>query len=472
MRDGADLTWKEMMHLLRSWRLLLLVALLPGVGFVVYQNIRWLVAETERSRTLVELNRQQVAASISWEQVERWGFYAVVPVRPSWVYDHGYWGRWGHMFHVDAGGRVRWVGRQWAYEQWGAMVEPLDFADLVVGVLALMAILFTYDAVSGERERGTWALLMTTPVSRSTVLMAKWVGRTIPIGIVTGLTWLALWVGVTVQGLIPSFSDWVLESLVVLGLAWVFVGGAALWGILTSVWARTSATSLMVAILGWLGVTWIGPRYVATWVQLIDPPAEAGTVNISVTLMDKQLEERYWRWIASEWARGGPTAVQAILADPERTEELRRMRDDTFRQTRELQQEAERQTLRYVHALRWWTLWSPVEDFRRILSHWVGTGWPDVEQAHARALDYGRRFSEWVDRLRQQARSQYAVLLDRSDPFERSRPDLSSLPRQVDMPIPWRVRWVNVWPEAIAGFTIYSMIGLLAFVRFRTDRPY
>jgi hypothetical protein len=471
VRIWADLAWKEVISLVRSWRLFLLWALVPMIGVVVYQNIRWVGDEAEWGRTLIELNRRQLAASVSWRQVEEGGFYAMVPVRPGWVYARGHWGQWGNVFHVDSGGRVRWVGRQWAHEQWGATIEPLDFTDLLTGVFALMTLLFVYDAVSGERERGTWALLMTTPVGRGTVLLAKGWGRMLPVGLVVTLTWTALFIGMIGRGLIADLGNWVIESLVVLGLAWAFLAGVTLWGLLASVWSRTSAASLTLALAGWWGVTWFSPRYAATLAQALRPPAEPGLVNVSITLSEKQLEERYWRWIAAEWARLGPAGVREKLLDPEQTAEWQQIREDTLRQTQDLLRDAERQTLRYLHLLRLLTLWSPTENFRTIVEHWVGTGWLDVEQAHGRASEYAYRFSKWVAGLRQQARHQYAILLDRPDPFERSRPDLRGLPHQVDFTVPRWDRWTDVWPEGTAWGLMSIGVGVAAFLRFRTARP-
>ena len=49
----------------------------------------------------------------------------------------------------------------------------LDWTFIIGLVMSFMAILFTYDAISGERETGTLSLLMSNSVSRATVLLAK-----------------------------------------------------------------------------------------------------------------------------------------------------------------------------------------------------------------------------------------------------------------------------------------------------------
>ena len=43
-------------------------------------------------------------------------------------------------------------------------------------VLSLVAVLLTYDAISGEREQGTLKLILSNGVPRSTILLSKCIG--------------------------------------------------------------------------------------------------------------------------------------------------------------------------------------------------------------------------------------------------------------------------------------------------------
>ena len=42
-------------------------------------------------------------------------------------------------------------------------------------VLSLMALIFAYDALAGERERGTLRLVLTNAISRGHILLAKYI---------------------------------------------------------------------------------------------------------------------------------------------------------------------------------------------------------------------------------------------------------------------------------------------------------
>ena len=61
----------------------------------------------------------------------------------------------------------------------------IDFTFIFQVVLSLFAILFTYDAINGERESGTLRLTYSCPVPRATYLLAKlagaWTGLVVPL---------------------------------------------------------------------------------------------------------------------------------------------------------------------------------------------------------------------------------------------------------------------------------------------------
>lgn len=51
-----------------------------------------------------------------------------------------------------------------------------DFVYVVNVVMSLLALLFVFDSVCGEKEQGTLKLLLSNSVPRDSVLLGKWVG--------------------------------------------------------------------------------------------------------------------------------------------------------------------------------------------------------------------------------------------------------------------------------------------------------
>ena len=68
---------------------------------------------------------------------------------------------------------------------WNIMPDytDVDWNVIVSVVLSLIAILFTFDAISSDRERGTLRLILSNSVSRGTVLISKFLAALITISI-------------------------------------------------------------------------------------------------------------------------------------------------------------------------------------------------------------------------------------------------------------------------------------------------
>ena len=107
----------------------------------------------------------------------------------------------------------------------------LDWTFIIGLIMSFMAILFTYDAISGERETGTLSLLMSNSVSRATVLLGKFIGAFLTI-------------------LIPLFIGILLNLMVISASRLVSLNGDE--------WARVATifviSTIYISIFLWLGL--------------------------------------------------------------------------------------------------------------------------------------------------------------------------------------------------------------------------
>jgi ABC-type transport system involved in multi-copper enzyme maturation permease subunit len=140
-----------------------------------------------------------------------------------------------------------------------AVFRMVDFAFIVQIVLSLLAILFTYDAVSGERESGTLKLIFANGVPRATYLLAKstgaWLGLVVPIVI-------PILLGVLLVMLygIPLTTLHVLKLATLVGVSLLFFTFFIVLGVLISTLTRRSSVSFLVALVVWVAFVLIIPR--------------------------------------------------------------------------------------------------------------------------------------------------------------------------------------------------------------------
>ena len=155
-----------------------------------------------------------------------------------------------------------------------ALFPPLDLIFIVTIIMSLMAILFAYDAVTGEKEKGTLKLMLSNPFSRAVLLLGKWIGGTVTLfipfllSIILGTIYIVLHPAVQ-----WDISTWLSFALVVLA-SMTFISIWFLLGLMVSSHSRTSSTSILTSLFLWVLLILVIPNispYIAA--QLIRIPS-------------------------------------------------------------------------------------------------------------------------------------------------------------------------------------------------------
>lgn len=140
----------------------------------------------------------------------------------------------------------------------------LDWAFIIGYVLSFVAILFTFDAISGELERGTLRLTLANPIPRHTVLIGKFLGAFISINIPFAIA-------VLMNLLLISTSDAVQLNAEAWGRLGILYGIVILYiclfialGLLISTVAQESGVSLVVLLLIWVSFVIFMPNTLAS----------------------------------------------------------------------------------------------------------------------------------------------------------------------------------------------------------------
>jgi hypothetical protein len=150
------------------------------------------------------------------------------------------------------------------------LFPSIDLVTFVGLIMSLMAILFGYDVICGEKEHGTLRLMLSYSVPRDRILMVKWLGGFTALIIPYGFAAIAMVAIVMVQRSIAlTDDDWIrlmcIFSISVLYLAVIYT--MALW--ISCVTSRSS-TSIMLLVTVWvilfLGVPNLAP-HAARWLH-------------------------------------------------------------------------------------------------------------------------------------------------------------------------------------------------------------
>ena len=144
-----------------------------------------------------------------------------------------------------------------------------DPAFLFVVLFPLVIIALSYELLSGERERGTLAMLLSQPVSQGAFVLGKALAR---LTALSGLTLVFAFLGLLIAG--GSFFQRE-ESFHFLLYAGVLVGWATFWfatAILVNSRGGSSAKNALVLVGIWLVVVVVVPGLVNVGVDTFYPP--------------------------------------------------------------------------------------------------------------------------------------------------------------------------------------------------------
>ena len=154
------------------------------------------------------------------------------------------------------------------------LFSSIDIVFIFEVVLSLMSLIFAYDALAGERERGTLRLVLTHPVSRGKILLAKYISAMIcllvPLLISLLLVVILLTTSTTVSLNLDDFLR--IGGIVLSSIAYLSV--FYLIGMLISVITHRTSTALMLAMFVWVFWVLVYPNVILVRITPAQPSEE------------------------------------------------------------------------------------------------------------------------------------------------------------------------------------------------------
>ena len=161
---------------------------------------------------------------------------------------------------------------------YGLFVTP-DFMYLIQFVMSLVAILFAFDAISMEKESGTLRLTLSNAVSRSQMLLGKWMGG--HLSILVPFTLVVL-LGLLQINFSPAVSlnvqDWQRIGLIIL-ISFIYVSLFFNVGLLVSALCHRASISLIVSLFLWAIWTLVVPNLAVLTAKQVHPIPSAEEIQ-------------------------------------------------------------------------------------------------------------------------------------------------------------------------------------------------
>lgn len=237
------------------------------------------------------------AAEKTMKEIRTWSFLRPILVFPPeslGIFDKGISGQVGNQVTVRLGEKpLLPEGKADARDNpFLASFFSVDFVNIAAIVLSLLALLFSYDALTKEKEDGTLRQQMANPLPRSSLLAGKFAGILMTLLPVLVFCFLLGGLIVLFSGdLAFSAREWGrLALLGVVGLAYLVV--FILVGMSVSSRTKSSVSSLVLCLFLWVLLVFIVPNMASYAAESFAPTKSRDNLAGVIKDMDRGLAER------------------------------------------------------------------------------------------------------------------------------------------------------------------------------------
>lgn len=163
-----------------------------------------------------------------------------------------------------------------------------DFVYVVNVVMSLLALLFVFDSICGEKDQGTLKLLLAHSLPRDTVLLGKWVGGYISVAMPFSMAALAGFIYVYASGALNADGLW--RFVLIYGLSLVYISAFFTLGLMISTLAHRTSTALLIALLVWICWILVVPNIAPVVARLVAPVPSRQVIESEKASIDREAQ--------------------------------------------------------------------------------------------------------------------------------------------------------------------------------------
>lgn len=268
-----------------------LIVLSVFVGIKDYQ------AATRQYEAAVQLADQQMREGSSWMGLTNRTYRKPDPMQIIVAGINNDVGRYSVINSVES---VKLTNSVYSDDPIFAVFRYIDLTFIFQVVLSLFAILFTFDAINGERESGMLQLTFSNAVPRVQYLLAKFIGSLLAL-FVPLLIPLLLTVLLLLVYKVPfNGEDWTRIGTWLL-LSLLFFTCFVSFGLFVSTLVRRSAVSFLICLVSWVLFVLIIPRTsIMAAGQMVSVPS-VGEIEGQQDGFAKQRWQKYTEALSDLW---------------------------------------------------------------------------------------------------------------------------------------------------------------------------
>jgi len=176
-----------------------------------------------------------------------------------------------------------------------SIFPSLDLTLVYKIVISLLALFFGFDAISGEKERGTLKIILSQNVSRFKVILGKYLGRLLTLATILIVSLLLSFLILITHSASLSLMDWLrlaFFGLFTLLYVSIFLG----FGLLISSLTKKRSSSLLFSLTVWVAFVIILPNLIIYLATVIKPIPPEKTVDMQAEEIGRQTDKAIGAW--------------------------------------------------------------------------------------------------------------------------------------------------------------------------------
>ena len=147
------------------------------------------------------------------------------------------------------------------------ILTSIDIILIFQGILSLLALTFAYDAIAGEYEHGTLRLVLSHPLRRGYILIAKYIGALVCLFVPLLMSLLLMLILLTTSATVSLSTDDFLRIGGIVITSLVYLSLFYLIGMLISAITRRTSTALILSMFVWGFLVLVYPNLILTAVD-------------------------------------------------------------------------------------------------------------------------------------------------------------------------------------------------------------
>ena len=178
------------------------------------------------------------------------------------------------------------------------MFASMDIVFIFAVILSLLALIFAYDTLAGEHERGTLRLVLTHPIGRGQILLAKYISAMLCLLVPLLMSLILAVILLTTTPFISLNMDDFLRIGGIILTTVVYLSVFYLIGLLISAATRRTRTALMLSMFVWGFLVLVYPNMILFVVP--QPEAHCASVFNQIEQMWEEFDREREHFLATD----------------------------------------------------------------------------------------------------------------------------------------------------------------------------